>query len=281
MKNSAKHLSNNKYYIIIFFAIVFTQYGCSKEEKPAKQIAKINKSVLTEDDVKFALSEERNKGIYREEYINNWIQTEILFQEASDKGLINDNEFKSLLERTKKELASALLIRKIVEENKIEPTDDEIKQYYEINKENFKLIEDTYRINEIEFNDFNKAVEFRNSLLDTEWDRALNQYRSDLSIIGLHPKKILLKYQIQPTTLLRVITTLSVGEVSTVLETEPGKFTVVQLLEKLNKDLIPPLDMVKVEVQERLSIEKRSKYIKEYINKLIADHNLEIERYSE
>ncbi|MCX6174339.1 MAG: peptidylprolyl isomerase [Ignavibacteriales bacterium] len=281
MKNSAKHLRSNNYYIIIIFAFAFTQYGCSKEEKPSKHVAKVNKSVLTEDDVKSALSEERNKGIYREEYINNWIQTEILFQEAANKGLLNDKEFKSLLDRTKKELASALFIRKIVDENKIEPTDDEIKKYFDNNKDDFKLVDDAYRFNEIKFNDYNKAVEFRNSLLETEWNRALNQYRNDQSIIELQPQKLLLKYQIQPTTLLRVITTLGINEVSVVFETEPMKFTVVQLLEKIGKDLIPQLDIVKNEVKERLSIIKRNQYIKEYIDKLIADHNLEIERYSE
>jgi len=281
MKNSVKHLRSNNYYIIIIIAFALTQYGCSKKEKPTKYVAKVNKSVLTEDDIKSALSEERNKGIYREEYINNWIQTEILFQEATSKGLLNDGEFQSLLDRTKKELASALFIRKIVDENKIEPTDDEVKKYFDTNKDDFKQVDDAYKINEIQFNDYNKAVEFRNSLLETEWNRALNKYRNDQSIIGLQPQKLLLKYQIQPATLLRVITTLGLNEVSVVLETEPMKFTVVQLIEKISKDYIPPLDMVKNEVKERLSVIKRNQFIKEYIDKLIADHNLEIERYSE
>jgi len=281
MMNLVKHLSSNNLYIFLIVTFTLTQFGCSKEEKPSKYIAKVNKSVLTEEDVKSALLEDRNKGIYREEYINNWIRTEILYQEAVDKGLLNDNEFKSLLDRNKKELASALLIKKLVDEEKIEPTDDEIKEYFDNNKNDFKLVDDAYRINEIEFDNFNNAVEFRNSLLETEWTRALNQYRSSQSIIELLPQKLLLKYQIQPITLLRVITTLDINEVSVVLETEPMKFTVVQLLEKFSKDLIPPLDMVKNEVKERLSIIKRNQFTKEHIDKLIADHNLEIERYSE
>ena len=281
MKNSVKLLSSNNYYFIIIFAFALTQVGCSKEEKPAKYIAKVNKSVLTEDDVKSALSEERNKGIYREEYINNWIQTEILFQEAADEGLLNGKEYKSLLDRTKKELGSVLFIRKIVEENKIEPTDDEIKKYYDNNKDDFKLADEAYKINEVQFNDYNKAVEFRNSLLETEWNRALNQYRNNQSIVELKSQNLLLKYQIQPAALFRIITSLDVNEVSVVLETEPMKFTVVQLLERYGKDFVPPLDIVKSEAKERLLIVKRNQFVKEYINKLIADHNLEIERYSE
>lgn len=281
MKNLVKHIRINNYLIIIIFAFALTQFGCSKEEKPSKYAAKVNKSVLTEDDLQSALKDERNKGIYREEYINNWIQSEILYQEAADEGLLNDAEFKSLFDRTKKELASALLMRKIADENKVEPTDEEIKKYFDSNKDDFKLVDDAYIFNVINFNDYNKAVEFRNSLLETEWNRALNQYRNDQSVIELQSKKMLLKYQIQPATLLRVITTLGVNEISVVLGTEQKKFTVVQLLEKFGKDLIPSLDMVKTEVKERLSIIKRNQYIKEYIDKLIADHNLEIERYSE
>ena len=281
MMNLVRHIRINNYLTVLIFAFALTQFGCSKEEKPSRYVAKVNKSVLTEDDLKSALKEERNKEIYREEYINNWIKSEVLYEEAADQGLLNDNEFKSLLDRTKKELASALLVRKIADENKIEPTDDEIKKYYDSNKDDFKLVDDAYIFNEINFNDYNKAVEFRNSLLETEWNRTLNQYRNDQSVIELQSKKMLLKYQIQPSTLLRVITTLDVNEVSVVLEKEQKKFTVVQLLEKFGKDFIPSIDVVKAEVKERLSIIKRNQYIKEYIDKLIADHNLEIERYSE
>jgi len=281
MMNLVKHIRINNYLAVLIFAFALTHFGCSKEEKPSRYVAKVNKSVLTEDDLKSALKEERNKGIYREEYINNWIKSEVLYEEAADQGLLNETEFKSLLDRTKKELAFALLVRKIADENKIEPTDDEIKKYYDNNKDDFKLVDDAYLFNEINFNDYNKAAVFRNSLLETEWNRALNQYRNDQSVIEIQSKKMLLKYQIQPSTLLRVITTLDVNEVSVVLETEQKKFTVVQLLEKSGKDFIPSIDVVKAEVKERLSIIKRNQYIKEYIDKLIADHNLEIERYSE
>ena len=170
MMNSAKHLSSNNYYVIVVFAFALAQVGCSKEEKPAKYIAKVNKSVLTEDDVKLALSEERNKGIYREEYINNWIKTEILFEEAVDNEILDDKEFKSLLERNKKELAAALFMKKIINESKIEPADDEIKKYFDDNKDDFKLADEAYKINEVQFNDYNKAI---NNMNDKDYSEEL------------------------------------------------------------------------------------------------------------
>jgi len=66
-----------------------------------------------------------------------------------------------------------------------------------------------------------------------------------------------------------------------VMETEPGKFAVVQLIDRLNRDIIPPLSVVREEVKARSSVIKKREIIKKYIDKLIADHNLEIKRYSE
>jgi hypothetical protein len=80
---------------------------------------------------------------------------------------------------------------------------------------------------------------------------------------------------------LRSVNGLQVDEVSLVIETEPAKFGVVQLTEKLDKDMIPSYDDAKEEVKERLLIIKRKDFLRTYIDKLIADHNLEIKRYSE
>jgi hypothetical protein len=58
-------------------------------------------------------------------------------------------------------------------------------------------------------------------------------------------------------------------------------FTVVQLIEKLDRDSVPSFDVVKNEVYNRLVMIKNKEYVKQYIDKLISSHNLEIERYSE
>ena len=259
----------------------FSLTNCSKKEKPAKYVAKVNKSVLTEEDVNLALADERYKNLYREEFINSWIKTEVLFQEAADKGILNEREYKSLYERSKKELAAALFIQKIMTEKSIEPTDDEIIQYYNQNKDDFKFIDDAYKINQIQFNNYDIAVQFRNALIENEWDRAFNKFRNEKSIVEYSQNKLLFKYQIQPVSLTRIIPNMALNEISVVIETEPMKYSVVQLIDKYVKDTIPHLELVKEDVKKRLAIVKKNQYLKEYIDKLIADHNSEIVRYSE
>ena len=81
--------------------------------------------------------------------------------------------------------------------------------------------------------------------------------------------------------LIRMIENLQSNEIGIVLETEPAMFTVVQLIEKLDRDSVPSFDVVKNEVYNRLVMIKNKEYVKQYIDKLISSHNLEIERYSE
>ena len=268
-------------YLFVICLFSFGVVGCSKEEKSDKYVAKVNKSVLTEDQVRMGLSEEQNKGKYRSEFINSWIQNEILFQEAEKEGITNDKEFYAILERSKKELAAAFLIKKILADNNVDVNDEEVQKYYDDSKDNFKLNDDAYRLNIVHFNNFDKAVLFRNKLIETDWGRALSSFQKEPAITGSESAVLRYKYQLQPINLLKQLSDMQPNEVSTVIETGQSDYAVVQLTDKLNKDSIPPLEFVKDEIKNRLLVIKRREFVKNYIDKLVSDHNLEIVRYTE
>jgi len=281
MINSVTHLNKQISFALVLSLLFLENSGCSKPEKQEKFVAKVNDAVLTEDQISSALNDEDNKGKYRSEFINDWIENEILFQEAEKAGVLKENKFNSLVEKSKRHLAASLFIEKLLGENKIEVTDDEISKYYDAHKNEFKLPDDAYKINIVNFSDFDKAVKFRKAWMETGWDKALNAYRTEKSIISSEPSKLIYKFQVQPLALLRIITNLQPSEVSIVVETEPLKFAIVQLIEKLDKDTVPALESVKDDVAERLMMAKRREFVRSYIDKLISDHNLEIVRYSE
>ncbi len=279
--NCVKRLSSPINFAVIICIGTFSFAGCSKKEAPDKYVVKVNDAVLTEEQIKSALSQERNRGKYRSEFIHNWIENEILYQEAAKNGILDEKEFNSIVEQSKKEIAAAFFINKLLAENKIEPTEDEMRKYYDVNKEEFKLNDDLLRLNIVYFSDFNKAVEFRNMVMETNWNSSLNKYRTEPSILSNESGQLLYRYQLQPLSLLRSLNGLQKDEVSLVIETEPSKFAVVQLIEILNKDMILSFDDAKDEVKDRLTMIKRKDFLRLYIDKLIADHNLEIKRYSE
>lgn len=268
-------------YLFVICLFSFGVVGCSKEEKSDKYVAKVNKSVLTEEQVRMGLSEEQNKGKYRSEFINSWIQNEILFQEAEKEGITNDKEFYAILERSKKELAAAFLIKKILADNNVDVNDEEVQKYYDDSKDNFKLNDDAYRLNIVHFNNFDKAVLFRNKLIETDWGRALSSFQKEPAITGSESAVLRYKYQLQPISFLKQLSDMQPNEVSTVIEIGQSDYAVVQLTDKLNKDSIPPLEFVKDEIKNRLLVIKRREFVKNYIDKLVSDHNLEIVRYTE
>lgn len=255
--------------------------ACSKKEKSNLLVAKVNDAVLTVDDLNIALSQNRNNGKYREEYIQSWIEKEVLSQQAAKKGVQDEREFKFISELNKKELAVAMFINKILDENKIEITDDEIKDYYDNNKEDFRLSENAFVLNKILFNDFDKAVQFRNNVLNSDWDKALNVFNGEQSIVESSVQKLYCQYQVQPVSLLRIVNNMDIGETSIVFETEPMKYAVVQMISKYDSNSVPSIDIIREKIKERLAAIKQKEFLKNYIDKLISEHNTEVVRYSE
>lgn len=268
-------------YLFVICLFSFGVAGCSKEEKSDKYVAKVNESVLTEEQIKMGLSENQNKGKYRSEFINSWIQNEILFQEAQKEGITNEKEFNTVLDRSKKELAAVFLINKILADNSVDVKDDEVIKYYDESKNDLRLDDDAYRLNIAQLNNFDKAVQFRNKLIETDWVRALNSIQKDQSVTSSESAVLRYKHQIEPISLLKQLDDMQPSEVSPVLQTGQSNYTVVQVVDKLYKGAIPPLEYVQNEIKERLLIIKRREFVKNYIDKLISDHNLEIVRYSE
>ncbi|PKL82377.1 MAG: hypothetical protein CVV24_10345 [Ignavibacteriae bacterium HGW-Ignavibacteriae-3] len=277
--NFKKHLSRK-----ILFSVVFVSLGiaaCSKEKKSDKYVVKINDAVLTEDQIQASLAENFYRGKTRIEFINNWIEKEILYQEAVKEGILNESEFTSILARSQKELAAGLFIKKILEKEKSEPSEDEIIKYYENYRDDFKLTDDVFKLNSVYFNDFNAAVKFRDHALESSWKNSFNMLKNDPALIASESAQVYYKYQIQPVSLLRTVINLEKDEISVVIEPEPLKYAVFQLIEKYSRETLPPMELVRDDVKNRLSILKKNEIIKLYLDKLIADHNLEIKRYYE
>lgn len=271
-------LTRNKFF---FLFLLLAAASCSEEEKEPKEIARVGGTILTEDELSSALNDYQYRAKVREEFITNWIEQEVLYQKAVDEGITDDKEYNSIIERSQKELAAALLIKKMLDENIQEPALDDLKNFYEKYKEDFRLQDDTYSYNFAQFNNYEKAIQFRSVLVASDWDKAVNVFRSDVSLLRTIRREFIPGYKLQPITLQKIMSVLIPNEASIVLETEPMKFTVVQLLEKINKDDIPSFEAAKEAVKERYEASRNKEFIREYIDQLIADHNIEIKRYSE
>ncbi|MBS3945840.1 MAG: hypothetical protein KGZ42_10105 [Melioribacter sp.] len=265
--------------VLLISTLIFV--SCSDEDRTSRHLVKVGDSVLTEENLENALGDFSNQSKLREEFINDWVEKEILYKEARDNGILDSDEFNRILENSRKELAAAFVINKYLEENKYEPGSDELKAFYEKYKQDFIFTEDYFKINTAYFNNIETAVRFRKLLVESDWKKTLNSFRGGETIINEQSALLIPAHKFASVTQYKIVTNLLPNEVSIVLQEEPQKFAIVQLIEKFDKGTLPSFDMITEIVKDRFMILKNKELVRRYLNKLIDDHNIDIKRYTE
>lgn len=256
---------------------MFVLFGCKGKQTPKKFVAKVGNTYLLQKDVDKSMAKTENAKKYTEEFVRDWVETEMLYKEAINQKIVNDSDYKSIVVRLKKELAGALLLHKI-RESRVKVGDDELKVFFEANKNDFKNLDDAIVAKYIKFNKEQSAIKFRNTLLNSNWESALAKIRTDSSVINFRNQDYLYYSEISPPILLRYIQNLNPGEIGIVIKIEPKVFAVVQVKAFFKKGSIPKLSFIKNQVKERYLMMKKKQLLQDYINKLYSKYEVEIKK---
>jgi len=270
-----KH-SNKISNAFVFLIAAVLIGGCGKEKVKKDFIARVNNSYLTKEELSSLMNNENGKNFYREEVIRDWINREVLYQEAVKKGILKEDDFKRIVEDEKKELAVSLFLRKYYDSEKPSYEQKDIQDYYDKHQDEFKLFYDSYYINLVDFNNEDDAIKFRSLILESDWNKALNIFKNESSIIKVQTGVLLNDFQIYPATLQRIVTDLNPQEVSIVLNYLPGHYAVVQELQKYGKGTIPPFNVVKDEAEKRFLADSKDEFLKSYIRDLYSNNDIEV-----
>ncbi|MHB8579426.1 MAG: peptidylprolyl isomerase [Ignavibacteriaceae bacterium] len=270
-----KHLNKIKIIVLLLFSSIIL-FGCGKEKVKQDFVARVNNSFLTKEQLSSMLGSYADKNFYKEEVIRNWINRELLYQEAVKSGILKESTFDSLLENSKKELAISLFLANYYKKEK--PTYDpkEVEDYYSKHQNEFVFFYNTYFLNIADFNDEDKAIKFRSLLFNVDWEKALNIFKDDSSIIKVQNEILLNDYQIQPISIQRIVSQLNPQEVSIVLNYQPGHYMVIQELQKFEKGVVPPYEVIKPEVEKRFVAEMKNDFLQSYIKDIYSNNDIEV-----
>lgn len=271
-----KIFRTKKFIIPVFLFLILI--GCEKEKVENGFIAEVNGVGLTNTALKEALESDYFNKKHQVEYIRQWIETELLYQEAIDKDILDATDYRNILERNKKELAAAYLLKDYFDDFSYDFGTRELKSYFNKYISDFKIFDDAYVINKIRFTDEGRAILFRYTLIESDWEKAIGVFKGDQSIISSKTKQLIYKYQVQPLLLFRIVKNLLPGEVSIVLETEPGVFSVVQLVKFLEKNSFPDYEYVEDLVKERYANIKKTQMYRSLIDELFAKYNVKFNK---
>ncbi len=270
-----------KILLVAFFA-VFLLTACAKEGKQKEgYVAKIDSKVISKEDVKAQMKMLPEIAIQHfqgpeglTKFVDELVKKEMLYLEAQKRGLDKDKEFQKKVEEFKKiTLINDLLDKEIELSPKV--TDEDIKGYYEKNKEDF-LINKQIRISHIfiktedELNQvkqrIDKGEDFAKIASEISADKASSKVGGDIGFIK--------KGELAPE-LENVVFTMRKGQVSAPLKVKDG-FRIIKVTDI--KGNLVELDKVKGLINQRLIAEKQRESFEKFMEKIKKNYKIDINK---
>jgi peptidyl-prolyl cis-trans isomerase C len=245
------------YVIVVCFILGFL--GCWRTIDENEIVAKVGNMQLTKDVMKQRMSSEGFRPDQKNEFIERWIDRELLYQEAKRLGLGDTEDVRQELEQVKKEyLISKLMGRVFVKEIII--SEDEIASYYEDNKDLFKIDEDEVRVFHILAKSKSdadlalKEIHAGKSFETVARERSIGLFKEKGGDIGYIRKSDVIP------EIARLAFYLPIGKVSKVFKSTYG-YHIIKVLKKKVKGSIKELPEVRDDILQRIHVDKeRSVY---------------------
>jgi len=139
-------MNRQSLFVIILAAILTLALGCAKEPSPDDRVlVKISNGVITLRDFNGRIA--KLPPYYRDmvekdrkRYLEEMITEKLFYEEALRRGLNNDKEVAEVVMDAKKKIVIAKLVKNDVED-KVKVGEDEIRAFYEENKDKLKTPE--------------------------------------------------------------------------------------------------------------------------------------------
>jgi len=261
--------------------LVVGMAGCSRDRQQKPYVARVDQSFLTEEELAAVHDSLGDVRAQTRDYINEWIDTELLYQEAVRQGLAETESLRRQLEITRKRLAvGALLDRNLYTEDTADVSEDAIQALYNAGGDAFRLREDVVNISFALFGERDVANAFRSSLVrGNEWSDALRQIQTDSLmrslLLQVADKQYFTQSNLYPRELWKLARTLGRGEVSFVVKTDNGYY-VLTVHGMRRQGEMPDLEYIRMEIRDRILIEQRRARYEKLVKDLRAKHTVEV-----
>lgn len=173
-----KRLLSEKILILTVVSALFP--GCKKEVAPTKVAARVAGQYLSLDQLRLETDPRDSAELYA--YVNQWVEREALYNEAKEEGILSSPAFKELSLKAEKEIASALLIERLMKDSLRVPEKSEMFRFYELHKNEFR----NRRNKQMSFPEAGDLVRERmlllrkNKLIEAELEKLFHKYEAEI-----------------------------------------------------------------------------------------------------
>jgi len=263
--------------------LVFAFNACSKKtETKGPYLVKVGNAKITEADLERELKNlpEFAQALFagssgKERFLDELVKKEILYQEAVKKGIDKDPQFKAKVEDFKKITLVGLLLEKVIEE-KSKVTPEDVKDYYEKNKDEVSPATQI-RVSQIVvktsdeakgiYEKLKKGEDFAKIAKQSSLDPGSAKNGGDLGYLA--------KGQMKPE-IESVAAKLKAGQFSPPVKIPAGDLIVKVTEKKFGKPL--EFDKVKNLIAQRLAAEKQKDAFDSYLDELRKTYKVEMNK---
>ena len=260
--------------------ILLLASGCSRQTPSREYAARVGSVELTQDALARAgdslgIARGRSRAL-----VDEWVVSELLYQEAQRRGLTDADQFRSRLEAARKQLAIEELLQTEVYGDSGGVREQDASSFFGANISQFTLKEEVVRASYALFSERDAANLFRSRILrGASWDEALRQIRSD-SLNGRFVRsaasgQYFTQATLYPEELWKLARTLGKDEVSFAVKTSAGYYVIIVHGVK-HAGEAPDFDYVKNSVRDRLMIEQRRARYNKFVADLRSRHSVDV-----
>lgn len=199
--------------------------GCERrplrtERDDSPVLVTVNGKELTKHDFDIFLPEDYQSILTpqeRRDYLDRWITTQLLYEEAVSSGMGVSAEIEARLEQYRMDLAADQLLQKVIEEKAV-VTDDDVLAYYNSHKNEYLL---EYRVSHILVNTPEDAEKVKSLLSSKSFTYLVQRYSVDKHARAGGDLGYLSKGNMVPE-FEEIVFGMKVGEISDAIESDFG-----------------------------------------------------------
>ncbi len=273
------------------FTLLFTTISCKPKQDTSvkKRLARVGNEVLTLEEAtehisSFMLEQDSVSALQR--YRKDWIQRQIILQEAQRVDIAQNPEIQKRLKRMREEVLVQGLKDYVLAdyEEELTITDEEARNYYQAHKDQLVLDERYVRFRHLVASTHEQAQSARRDLMrGIEWPEVAKTYsKSPEAKIQESEKFWPISMAVADNNIMNsFLQRIGITEISPIRRVN-GDYHFVQLMETRPAGGHPDLDWLLSHIKEWLRLEKRRRHFNSYVKNLYlnAQSNNEIETYN-
>lgn len=248
-----------------------------RQKNQGPVVARVGQRVLTLDDLYKSIPPEYSDFITREQminYVKQWIDNEILYQEALRQKIDKEEAIKERLRRMKQDLLCAEMInRNSISSQNIQISDDMIQNYYNENKSKFVRDKNAARYVQIVVEDAATAWNVRTQATPDNFLFLASKY-SKIPVADPRTVPFVDVSEIPPQ-IAQEIATIRVNGTSNPVKTDLG-YHIIRVLDKQPKGSIRGMEEVRDDIVNVLSTKTQNAAIEQMLSGLRSKMAVEV-----